>query len=245
MGKGDGNVLSCFTSSEAAPAPKEQPRPAQEPKPVTKEDQPRKMATNKIFIIFYSTYGHIYKMAQSVLKGVNSVEGVEGTLYQVQETLPDEILAKMHAAPKPDVPIMDPHDLPNADGLMFGFPTRFGGMPSQMKALFDATGSLWTKGALDGKPGAMFTGTASQGGGQETTISNSLSNLVHHGMIFVPVGYGMGQELFSNEDARGGSAWGAGTLANGDGSRQPSKLELDLAEYQGKRFAQVVKKLAA
>ncbi|CAK0785724.1 hypothetical protein CVIRNUC_008935 [Coccomyxa viridis] len=245
MGKGGGNVVSCFTSDQPSSASKaQQASPVQGT--VVQKDQPQEpMATKKIFVIFYSTYGHVYKMAQSELKGINSVEGVEGILYQVNETLPEDILAKMHAAPKPEVPIINAHDLPNADGLMFGFPTRFGGMPSQMKALFDATGGLWSSNKLAGKPAAMFTSTASQGGGQETTILNSLSNVVHHGMIFVPAGYGFGAPLYSNEEARGGSAWGAGTLANGDGSRQPSKVELDFAEYQGKRFAEVVRKLAA
>ncbi|CAL8471232.1 g10774 [Coccomyxa elongata] len=244
-----GNCWSSPKQAETAASPS----PAVEPKPVppvTEEPvveaqkKPAAMAV-KIYIVFYSTYGHIYKLAQEQKKGVDSVEGCEGILYQVPELLSDEILAKMHAPPKPDVPVLDVHDLPNADGFIFGFPTRYGTMAAQFKAFWDATGGLWQKGALVGKPATMFTSTASQGGGQETTIFTSLPNIVHHGMVYVPPGYGLGAPMYGLDEVRGGSGWGAGTFAAGDGSRQPSKLELDFAEYQGKYFAQVAKKLAA
>jgi NAD(P)H dehydrogenase (quinone) len=123
----------------------------------------------KIAVIFYSTYGHIYKMAQQVAKGINSVPGCEAVLLQVQETLPAEVLAKMHAPPKPDVPVVNVADLPSYDGFMFGTPTRFGMMAAQMKAMFDATGGHWASGALVNKPAGVFFSTASQNGGQETT----------------------------------------------------------------------------
>jgi len=184
-------------------------------------------------------------MAQAVKKGIDSVSGCEGILLQVAETLPQEVLAKMHAAPKPDVPIIDPHDLPSYDGIIFGIPTRFGMMSAQMKALFDATGGLWQSGALVGKPVATFFSTASQGGGQETTALTAITQFAHHGMIYVPVGFSFGAGMFGLDEVRGGSAYGAGTLAGGDGSRQPSENELGQATHQGTLFAGVVKKLAA
>lgn len=176
------------------------------------------------------------------------------------EILPEEVLTKMKAAPKPEnVPIIDAQDLPNANGLIFGFPTRrdfcsvwrlklcfrFGMMCAQMKALFDATGGLWQSGALAGKPASLFTSTGTQGGGQETTIMTALTQLVHHGMIFIPPGYTQGASLFSMDAVRGGGPWGAGTFAASDGSRQPSETELAAAEHQGSYFAAKAKKLCA
>ena len=145
----------------------------------------------------------------------------------------------MHAPPKSDVPVIDPLKLPEADGILFGFPTRFGTMPAQVKALFDATGSLWAKGALAGKPAGFFFSTGSQNGGQETTALTSIPNLVHHGMVFVPLGYTT-PLLFPNDEIRGGSSYGAGTIAGGDGSRQPSERELGIAQHQGEYFAKFV-----
>lgn len=204
------------------------------------------MATKKVYVIYYSMYGHIEALARAVKKGIDSVEGVEGVLYQVAETLPAEVLEKMHAPAKAaDVPVIDPHTLPEADGYVFGTPTRFGMMCAQMKAFFDATGSLWSKGALAGKAASIFTSTASQGSGQETTIMTAVTQLAHHGMIFVPTGYGSGAKMFDIEVPRGGSPWGAGTLAGPDGSRKPMEVELEQAEYQGKNLATVVKKLTA
>ena len=185
-------------------------------------------------------------MAECVVKGINAVDGCEAVLLQVPETLPTEVLEKMHAAPKPeDVPIADPHTLPEFDGFVFGIPTRFGMMPAQMKAFFDATGGLWQSGALVGKPAAVFVCTGTQGGGQETTALTTITQLAHHGMIFVPVGYSFGAQLFDTEVVRGGSPYGAGCYAGAGGSRQPSELELAHAEHQGKYFAAVAKKLAA
>eukprot|EP00878_Enallax_costatus_P027726 GHUV01029874.1.p1 GENE.GHUV01029874.1~~GHUV01029874.1.p1 ORF type:complete len:210 (+),score=57.23 GHUV01029874.1:164-793(+) len=166
--------------------------------------------------------------------------------FSVAETLPAEVLAKMHAPEKPtDVPIIDPHIIDQADGFVFGFPTRFGMMCAQMKAFFDATGGHWAKGSLAGKAAGLFCSTATQGGGQETTLLTTVTQLAHHGIIFVPSGYGTGPIMFGMDAPRGGSAYGAGCLAGPDGSRQPSEVELEQALYTGKNVATVVKKLTA
>ncbi|KAK9806327.1 hypothetical protein WJX72_010364 [[Myrmecia] bisecta] len=197
-----------------------------------------------VWVVFYSMYGHIYRLAQEEAKGAES-EGVEVKMFQVQETLSETILGKMHAPPKPDIPIVDPNSLTDADGILFGFPTRFGAPPAQFKAMTDATGQLWVKNALFGKPFGCFTSTNSQGGGQEATIINSLSNFVHHGMIFVPPGYAAGDFMADVDEVRGGSAWGAGTFAGPKGERQPTEKELKLAHFQGAAFAKTVKALCA
>jgi len=193
-------------------------------------------ARAKIAVIYYSTWGHIHQMAQAVVKGAEAA-GADVTLFQIAETLPPEVLAKMHAAPKADVPIIKVEDLPKYDALILGAPTRYGSTAAQYKALWDATGQLWSSGALNGKIGSFFTGTATLGGGQETTSVFQLGHFVHHGMIYVPLGYG-DASIFSLDEVHGGSPWGAGCLSAGDGSRQPSKLELGLATYQGKRVAE-------
>ncbi|KAF5948749.1 hypothetical protein HYC85_014706 [Camellia sinensis] len=140
---------------------------------------------------------------------------------QVPETLHDEVLSKMSAPPKSDVPIITPGELAEADGFIFGFPTRFGMMAAQFKAFLDATGGLWRTQQLAGKPAGIFYSTGSQGGGQETTALTAITQLVHHGMIFVPIGYTFGAGMFEMETVKGGSPYGAGTYA-GDGSRQPT-----------------------
>ncbi|XP_020701117.1 NAD(P)H dehydrogenase (quinone) FQR1 [Dendrobium catenatum] len=201
------------------------------------------MAT-KVYIVYYSTYGHVEKLAHEILKGASSVEGVEAKLWQVPETLPAEVLGKLGAPPKSDVPVITASELPEADGFIFGFPTRFGMMAAQFKAFFDSTGGLWRTQQLAGKPAGIFFSTGSQGGGQETTALTAITQLVHHGMIFVPVGYTGGAGMFELEKVRGGSPYGAGTLA-GDGSRQPSELELQLAFHQGQYFAGIAKKFKA
>jgi len=196
----------------------------------------------KVAVIYYSTYGHIAKMAHAVVKGVESAGG-EVTLLQIAETLPKEVLEKMYAAPKdPNVPIVAVADLPKYDALIFGSPTRYGQPAAQFKALWDATGQLWQAGALNGKLASFFTGTASLGGGQETTALTTLTQFVHHGMIFVPLGYG-NPALFNLTEVHGGSPWSAGTLAGPDGKRQPSELELGLATYQGKRVTEFAAQL--
>ncbi|KAK7246631.1 hypothetical protein RIF29_41501 [Crotalaria pallida] len=199
------------------------------------------MAT-KVYIVYYSLHGHVATLAEEIKKGVDSVEGVEAKLWQVPEILSEEVLRKMKAAPKRDVPIIKPKELVEADGLLFGFPARFGMMPAQLKAFLDATGGLWRTQALAGKPAGLFFSTSSQGSGQEETPLTSITQLVHHGMIYVPIGYTFGAGMFEMEQVKGGSPYGAGTL-DGDGPRQPSELELAQAFHQGKYFAGIAKKL--
>ncbi|GMH25520.1 hypothetical protein Nepgr_027363 [Nepenthes gracilis] len=199
------------------------------------------MAT-KVYIVYYSMYGHVARLAEEIQKGAASVEGVEAKLWQVPETLPEEVLAKMSAPPKSDIPIISPDQLAEADGLIFGFPTRFGMMAAQFKAFLDSTGGLWRTQQLAGKPAGLFYCTGAQGGGQETTPLTAITQLAHHGMIFVPIGYTFGAGMFEMEKVKGGSPYGAGTLA-GDGSRQPTELELEVAFHQGKYIAAISKKL--
>jgi len=196
----------------------------------------------KVYIVYYSMYGHVEKLAEEIKKGAASVEGVEATLWQVPETLPEEALLKMNAPPKSEAPTIEPQQLADADGLLFGFPTRFGMMSAQFKAFLDATGGLWRTQQLAGKPAGIFYSTGSQGGGQETTALTAITQLVHHGMLYVPVGYTFGAGMFEMEQVKGGSPYGSGTFA-GDGSRQPSKLELEQAFHQGKYVAGIAKKL--
>lgn len=224
----------------------EVPQPVAEQGVKHEQDKPVDKMTTKVWIVYYSMYGHVAKLAEEILKGANSVEGVEATLYQVAETLPQEVLGKMHAPPQNDaVPLIDVHKLPEADGFLFGFPTRFGSMPAQFKAFIDSTGQLWQAGSLVGKPVGLFFSTASQGGGQESTALATIPNLVNHGMLFVPIAYTFGAGAFTLDEIKGGSAYGSGTYAGVDGSRQPTKLELEMAFHQGKYTAGVAKKLKA
>ncbi|KAL4390538.1 hypothetical protein AHAS_Ahas03G0155100 [Arachis hypogaea] len=162
---------------------------------------------------------------------------------KVSETLSKEVLGKMRAPPKSDVPLINPKELAEGDGFVFGFPTRFGMMAAQFKSFLDATGSLWQTQQLAGRPAGIFYSTGSQGGGQETTALTAITQLVHHGMLFVPIGYTFGSGMFEMNEVKGGSPYGAGTYAGGDGSRQPTKLELEQAFHQGKYIATITKKL--
>eukprot|EP00268_Persea_americana_P054405 TRINITY_DN622_c0_g2_i1.p1 TRINITY_DN622_c0_g2~~TRINITY_DN622_c0_g2_i1.p1 ORF type:complete len:261 (+),score=67.03 TRINITY_DN622_c0_g2_i1:1093-1875(+) len=198
----------------------------------------------KIFIVFYSMYGHVEGLARRMKKGVDGIEGVEGVLFRVQETLTPEVLEQMKAPPKSeDIPVISAAELVAADGIVFGFPTRYGCMAAQMKAFFDSTGQLWREQKLAGKPAGFFVSTGTQGGGQETTAWTAITQLAHHGMLFVPIGYTFGAGMFKMDTIRGGSPYGAGVFA-GDGTREPSETELALAEHQGKYMAAVVKRLA-
>eukprot|EP00270_Netrium_digitus_P006329 TRINITY_DN1872_c0_g1_i1.p1 TRINITY_DN1872_c0_g1~~TRINITY_DN1872_c0_g1_i1.p1 ORF type:complete len:304 (+),score=107.28 TRINITY_DN1872_c0_g1_i1:317-1228(+) len=195
----------------------------------------------KVYVVYYSLYGHVAKLAVRVKAGVDSVEGVEGFLFQVPETLSGDSLKKMGGPPKDkDVPVIDVHALVEADAIIFGFPTRFGMMCAQMKQFLDATGSLWQRQALAGKAAGLFFSTGTQGGGQEVTALTAITQLAHHGMLFIPVGYTF-QGSFSPE-VHGGSPYGAGTYA-GDGTRAPNALELDMAEHQGRITAIAALKL--
>jgi len=204
------------------------------------------MAATKIYIVYYSTWGHVTALAEELKKGAESVDGVEVTVWRVPETLPEEVLGKMYAAPKrEDHPVITARQLAEADGLLLGFPTRFGMMAAQMKAFLDSTGGLWQEQALAGKPAGFFFATGTQGGGQESTALTAVTQLAHHGMIYVPIGGTFGARMFGMDEVRGGSAYGAGTFAGADGSRTPSEIELAMANHQGKQFAAVAKKLKA
>lgn len=196
----------------------------------------------KVAIIIYSMYHHIATMAEEVKKGVESAGGVVD-IFQVPETLSPEVLAKMHAPEKPNYPIATNDTLTSYDAFLFGIPTRYGNYPAQFKAFWDATGGLWASGALAGKPAGIFVSTGTPGGGQEATVMNALSVLTHHGIIYVPLGYANAFAQLSNlEEVHGSSPWGAGTFAGPDGSRQPTKLELEIAHIQGKSFYETASK---
>ncbi|KAJ1977886.1 hypothetical protein H4R35_002112 [Dimargaris xerosporica] len=197
----------------------------------------------KIFIIFYSLYGHVYTLAQAVKEGVERVADADAQLFQLKETLDDNVLEKMQAPPRPNVPIISPADMVEADAFLFGVPTRYGNMPEQWKCFWDATGQLWVSGALNNKLAGIFYSTASQHGGQETTAMTMLTTLAHHGMIYVPLGY-RSSHLFTLNKVLGGSPYGAGTITNGDGSRMPSEEELEIASAQGQLFARTVAQFA-
>ncbi|PSR73376.1 hypothetical protein PHLCEN_2v10668 [Hermanssonia centrifuga] len=196
----------------------------------------------RIAIIIYSMYGHISSMAEAVKSGIEK-SGGQATVYQISETLPQDVLDKMHAPPKPAYPILSPADLANFDAFIMGIPTRFGNFPAQWKSFWDATGQLWAAGALAGKYASVFVSTGTQGGGQETTAISAISTLVHHGIMYVPLGYSRTFSQLANiSEIHGGSPWGAGTFAGPDGSRQPSALELEIASLQGQHFYETVSK---
>lgn len=196
----------------------------------------------KVAIIIYTMYHHIATMAESVKKGVEAAGG-QADIYQIPETLSSDVLAMLHAPEKPKYPIATLDTLTGYDAFLFGVPTRFGNYPAQWKTFWDSTGGLWASGALYGKPAAFFVSTGTPGGGQETTIVNALSVLVHHGMIYVPLGYAKAFGQITNlEQVHGSSPYGAGSFAGSDGSRQPSALELEIAEIQGKSFYETVQK---
>ena len=202
----------------------------------------------KIQVIFYSMYGHIFKMAEAVAAGAREVEGAQVDIYQVAELVPESTLERMGAKAARQVfahiPLAKVEQLPEADAILFGTPTRFGNMCAQMRNYLDQTGQLWLKGSLIRKVGSVFTSTATQHGGQETTITSFHTTLLHQGMVIVGVPYSE-QGLLNMKEITGGSPYGAGTLAGGDGSRQPSENELAIARFQGKHVAQIAKKLAA
>lgn len=201
----------------------------------------------RIQVIFYSMYGHIYKMAEAVAAGAREVEGAQVDIYQVAELMPESTLERMGAKAARQVfvhiPLAKVEQLPAADAIIFGTPTRFGNMCAQMRNFLDQTGQLWLKGSLIGKVGSVFTCTATQHGGQETTITSFHTTLLHQGMVIVGVPYSE-QGLLNMKEITGGSPYGAGTLAGGDGSRQPSENELAIARFQGKHVTQIAKKLA-
>ena len=201
----------------------------------------------KILVLFYSAYGHVYQMAEAVAEGARQVEGAEVTIKQVPETLPQEVqektgIAQAHKA-FAHIPVAKPEELADYDAILFGAPTRFGMIASQMKAFLDGTGGLWAKRALVDKIGSVFTSTGTQHGGQEATILSMHTVLLNHGMLIAGLPYAFeGQSRM--DEITGCSPYGASTIAGGDGSRYPSKNELDGARFQGKHVAQLAKKLA-
>ena len=200
----------------------------------------------QVQVVFYSMYGHIYKMAEAIAEGAREVANVEVQLYRVPELVPADILEKSGAkraqAAFANVPIISPDQLADADAIIFGTGTRFGNMTSQMRNFLDQTGGLWMSGALVGKVGSVFTSTASQHGGQETTITSFHTTLLHHGMIIVGVPYAE-PRLVNMDEISGGTPYGASAITKGDGSRMPSENELAIARYQGRHVATIASQL--
>ena len=200
----------------------------------------------KLFIVFYSMYGHIYQMAEAIALGARKISEVEVTLFRVPELIPDEILEKSGAkkaqAAHQHIPIIKPVQLAQADGIIFGTPTRFGNMCSQMRNFLDQVGGLWIKNALVNKVGSVFTSTGTQHGGQETTITSFHTTLLHLGMIIVGVPYSEAR-ILKMDEITGGSPYGASTLAGANNDRQPSANELGIAEYQGNHVAEITRAL--
>ncbi|WP_312341986.1 NAD(P)H:quinone oxidoreductase [Stutzerimonas nitrititolerans] len=195
----------------------------------------------KILVLYHSMYGHIETMANAVAEGARSVEGAEVTIKRVPETMPAEVFKNAGGKTDQAAEVSSPAELPDYDAIIFGTPTRFGNMSGQMRNFLDQTGGLWAKGALHGKVASVFTSTGT-GGGQEMTITSTWTTLAHHGMIIVPTGYGIG-EFFDISETNGGTPYGASTIAGGDGSRQPSTKELNIARYQGELVAKTTVKL--
>ena len=201
----------------------------------------------KVLIVFYSTYGHIFKMAEAVAEGAKEVAGAEVKILRVPETLPEEVLEKMGAVEAQKtfshVPVCTVDELAEADAIIFGTPTRFGNMCGQMRQFLDATGQLWANGSLIGKVGSVFASSATQHGGQESTILTFHVTLLHQGLVIVGLPYAF-QGQMRIDEVTGGSPYGATTIAGGDGSRIPSENELEAARFQGKHVATIAAKLA-
>jgi len=200
----------------------------------------------KVLVVFYSTYGHVYKMAEAIAEGAKTVSGARVEIRRVPETLPQEVLEKMGAVEAQKsfahIPVCTVNELTGADAILFGTPTRFGNMCGQMRQFLDATGQLWAKGSLVGKVGSVFTSTATQHGGQESTILTFHVTLLHHGFVVVGLPYAF-QGQMRIDEITGGSPYGASTIAGGDGSRMPSENELEAARFQGKHVAGIALKL--
>jgi NAD(P)H dehydrogenase (quinone) len=200
----------------------------------------------KVLVVFYSMYGHIYRLAEAIAGGAREVVGTEVEMRRVPETLPEEVLKKMGAIEAQKtfahIPICKIDELSSADAIIFGTPTRFGNMCGQMRQFLDATGQLWAQGALVGKVGSVFTSSGTQHGGQESTILSFHITLLHQGMIIVGLPYTF-QGQMRNDEITGGSPYGASTIAGGKGERMPSENELAAARFQGKHVATIAFKL--
>jgi len=200
----------------------------------------------KILIPFYSTYGHTYQMAKAVAAGVQEVDGAEAQLRRIPETIPEDTLKEMGALEIQQefshIPECTLEDLKDADGVIFGTPTRFGHVAGQVQNFLDTTGGLWQEGAMVGKAGSVFISTATQHGGQETTIRSMHTTLLHHGMVIVGLPYSFAGQT-TLEEITGGSPYGATTIAGGEGQRMPSENELAAARFQGEYVAEITAKL--
>jgi NAD(P)H dehydrogenase (quinone) len=200
----------------------------------------------KVLIVYYSMYGHIHRMAEAVAEGARMVKGADVSPYRVPETLTEEVLGKMGALDAQKglahVPVCTVDELATADAIIFGTPTRFGNMCGQMRQFLDATGGLWAKGALVGKVGSVFTSSATQHGGQESTILTFLTTLLHQGMIIVGLPYSFDGQMRIDE-ITGGSPYGASTIAGTQGERMPSENELNAARFQGRHVAEIAARL--
>jgi NAD(P)H dehydrogenase (quinone) len=199
---------------------------------------------SRVLVLYYSMYGHIESMAKAVVEGARSVEGTQVSLKRVPELMSEETARKAGAKLDQDAPIALVEELGDYDAIIFGTPTRFGNMCAQMRNFLDQTGRLWQKGSLIGKVGSVFTSTATQHGGQETTITSFHTTLLHHGMIIVGVPYSC-KLIGDMSEIIGGSPYGASTLAGSDGLRQPSENELKIARFQGSHVADIANKLFA
>lgn len=201
----------------------------------------------KLLVVYYSMYGHVHRMAEAIAEGAKEVKGAEVELRRVPETLPEEVLKKMGAVEAQKafahVPVCTVDELVSVDAIIFGTPTRFGNMCGQMRQFLDATGQLWSKGTLVGKVGSVFTSSATQHGGQESTILSSHITLLHQGMVVVGLPYAF-QGQSRNDEITGGSPYGASTIAGTKGERTPTENELAAARFQGKHVATIASKLA-
>jgi NAD(P)H dehydrogenase (quinone) len=198
---------------------------------------------SKVLVLYYSSYGHIEKMAGAVAEGARE-GGAEVTVKRVPELVPEDVAKKSGFKLDQAAPVATVDELADYDAIVLGVPTRFGNMPAQMKSFLDQTGGLWAKGKLVGKVGSVFTSTATQHGGQESTILSTHTVLLHHGMVIVGLPYAF-QGQTKIDEVTGGSPYGASTIAGGDGSRQPSENELAGARFQGRHVAGIAAKLAA
>jgi NAD(P)H dehydrogenase (quinone) len=196
----------------------------------------------RILVLYHSTYGHVEQMAEAVAEGARSVEGASVDIRRVPELVPEELARKSGYKMDQAAPVAAVEDLASYDAIIIGAGTRYGTAASQMRNFLDQTGPLWAKGALVGKVGSAFTSTATQHGGQETTLIGMIQTLLHHGMLVAGLPYAW-QGQMTLEEISGGSPYGATTITGGDGSRQPSKNELDGARYQGRYVAETAKKL--
>jgi NAD(P)H dehydrogenase (quinone) len=198
----------------------------------------------KVLVLYYSMYGHVETLAYAVAEGARGVEGTEVSVKRVPELMPEDVAREAGAKLDQPAPIASVAELPEYDAIIFGTPTRFGNMCAQMRNFLDQTGGLWAKGRLIGKAGSVFTSTATQHGGQETTISSFHNTLLHHGMVVVGTPYSC-PELSTMSEITGGSPYGAGTLAGSDGNREPSENEIRIARFQGAHVAAIARKLAS